>query len=72
MKCNMMKGNMNIVSIGNLLYIIEKQEDETLESFNKRIKYILDLKPKTKAEMNDAISKSLIIYNEKYLKCTYD
>ena len=72
MKCNMMKGNMNIVSIGNLLYIIEKQEDETLESFNKRIKHILDLKPKTKAEMNDAISKSLIIYNEKYLKCTYD
>jgi hypothetical protein len=62
---------MNIITIDNFKYIIEKDAEETIQSFNLRTKFVLNKKPKTKKELDLLISESYIKYNELYMKCKY-
>ena len=67
-----MTKTMNIVGIDNIKYIIEKQQDETLESFNMRVKYILIEKPESKKKLDLVVAESFVKYNEKHMKCKYN
>ena len=62
---------MNIISIDNLTYILEKDIDETVRSFNIRINHVLEKKPETKQDLDKIIAESYIIYNKQVLNCKY-
>lgn len=63
--------SMNIITINNLAYIVEKDSDETIEGFNLRVRHILKNKPQSKKHLDKLIHESYLIYNKLYLKCEY-
>lgn len=64
---------MNCINYNNKLYFIKKNHNETKNSFNERIWYIIDkMNEKNNYDLEDIINMSNIYINEKKLKCKYD
>lgn len=53
-------------------YKFEKEEDETHESFYKKINFIIKKNPKNYEEVKKIYVESKIKLNEKLLGCKYD
>lgn len=53
-------------------YKFEKEEDETHETFYKKINFIIKNNPKNFEEIKKLYVKSKIRLNEKLLGCTYN
>ena len=63
---------MNIITINNIKYIIEKDHDESIKSFNIRSDYILKKNPLSELDLDDVVFESYIYYYNKYLNCQYN
>ena len=63
---------MRSIKKSGIIYLPKKDEDETNEHFEKRKKFIAEMKPKNQEEYNTSITLSRIIINILVLKCIYN
>lgn len=61
---------MNL-EFGNYSYFINKQENETNNSFRNRIWILVKQKPADDKEFKKAIKLSKLFINKKHLRCEY-
>jgi hypothetical protein len=62
---------MNI-EFGNYSYFINKQENETNNSFRNRIWFLVKQNPVDEKEFKKAIKLSKLFINNKHLNCEYN
>ena len=62
---------MNL-EFGNYSYFIDKQENETNNSFRNRIWFLVNQKPVDDKEFKKAVKLSKLFINKKLLKCEYN
>ncbi len=62
---------MRSIKKSGIVYLPKKDEDETNEIFEKRKKFIVEMKPKNQDEYNQSVVLSRIIINILFLKCIY-
>ncbi len=62
----------NIINCRGKIYYFPRLEYETNKSYNIRRKYIIENKPETNTEFNNAIKNSIMLVYTIFLKCRYD
>jgi hypothetical protein len=63
---------MRSIKKSGIVYLPKKDEDETNVNFEKRKKFIAEMKPKNQEEYNKSLVLSRIIINILFIKCIYN
>lgn len=63
---------MSVFRKDNIICIVHRENNESLQHFYERGTFIVNQKPKNDKEYNKCVIYSNIFINSKYLKCEYD